>query len=284
MKRSNGQTPGGYPRAKRSYGQNFLIHRPTLETISQHAAQMDPKLIVELGTGTGSLTRHLAARVERVISLELDPDMVKWLDEQGELPENVELREADMLKLDIPGLYRELGHGPLSMVGNLPYNISTQMVFKLVEKADFLKGALLMFQKEVAERIAAPAGSKSYGILSVAAQYRADVRKLFDIPPTLFSPRPKVTSALVEFRFGPRPEGLVDEAAFFRVVKAAFSQRRKKLVNTLSAGLGLEKGVIRQAAEAAGIDPDVRPERLTVADFIMLTSKLLPKVKGDRTR
>ncbi len=269
-----------YPKAKRSYGQNFLVHKPTLETIAELAAKLDERRIIELGTGTGNLTRQLARRIERVISFELDPEMLEWLEKEADLPENVEVRRADILEVDFASLHAELGGGPLSVVGNLPYNISTQMVFRLVESAEFLKGALLMFQKEVAERITARPGGKDYGILSVVSQYRADVKRLFDLPPTLFTPRPKVTSSLVEFRFRQRPAMSCDETWLLRVVKAAFSQRRKKLVNTLSAGLGFEKGRVKSAIQAAGLDPDQRAEQLSVADFIKLSNRLSIHRKG----
>jgi len=140
-----------------------------------------------------------------------------------------------------------------------------------VDQADWISSALLMFQKEVACRISARPGSRDYGILSVISQYRADVQRVMDIPPTLFSPRPKVVSSVVSFSFRPSPfEAKTLDKRFLRVVKAAFSQRRKKLVNTLASGLGLSREVVTKSLENAGIKPDIRAENVAVSGFVSL--------------
>ena len=267
-----------HPFPKKSLGQNFLIHQPAIETIADIACRDAADVVIELGTGTGNLTLALAERCRRVISLEIDERLLSWHEYNRRLPGNVDLRRGDMLKLSYEALYNETGE-KLRIAGNLPYNISTQVVFEICRHSRFIKEAWLLFQKEVAERIVSPPGSKSYGILSVAARYSARAGKVLDLPPAMFRPRPKIHSSLVHFKFRESIEPTADDYDFFlKTIKASFSQRRKKIVNCLASFFRKKRPEMAIIMEAAGISPDLRAERLDVEQFVTLSNVLRQSV------
>ena len=268
------------PSPKKAFGQNFLIYQPAIQKIADLACRDAADLVVELGTGTGNLTLALAERCRKVISLEIDERLLKWHEHNQQLPVNVDLRRGDILKLSYGALAREAG-GKLSLAGNLPYNISTQVVFKICMQSRFIKESWLLFQKEVAERIVSPPGSKSYGILSVVAQYSARAEKVLDLPPSMFRPRPKIYSSLVHFKFRESIETPAEDYDFFlKTIKASFSQRRKKIVNCLASFFTQKRPDLEIILEAAGINSDIRAERLDVEQFVTLSNMLRQSVAG----
>ncbi len=258
-------------------GQNFLVHRQTAAAIVSRAGVGPDETVVELGVGLGSLTVPLAQRVARVIGLELDSGIIKWQRESGNLPDNVELRHQDLLKADFAELAGRCG-GRLKIMANLPYSISNPLLFKLIENRVVMGWAVLMLQKEVAERLTAPVGSKEYGVVSVLLGACASVKTLLHVGPEQFHPRPKVDSLVVRITFDPVPAGVSslpphDPAVLARVVKAAFQQRRKTLLNALAAASpGRDKQVVAKVLDGVGIDAGLRAERLTVADFVALAN------------
>jgi 16S rRNA (adenine1518-N6/adenine1519-N6)-dimethyltransferase len=264
----------GFPQPKRSLSQNFLIHHGTIETIVDLADIKPGDQIVELGVGLGTMTMELSKKVCRVIGIEIDERLIKWIQEKQTVPFNVELRHSDMLKVSLKSLADEI-KAPLKIIGNLPYNISSQVIFKLIEERNYINSAILMIQKEVAERVISGPGSKTYGILSVITGYCVDVTRLMDMPPSLFRPRPKVTSTLIKLAFR-EPVIVAKDFAFFRnIVRLAFQKRRKKLINALKGLPSFSQNEILCALKICGIDPGYRAEVLSVKDFVNLSNTLL---------
>lgn len=231
-------------------------------------------IFLEIGPGRGALTRALAPRVDRLVCIEIDRDLVAMLSRS--LPPNVTVVQGDVLRADIPSLVRELGAAPVRVAGNLPYNISSPILFKLIGAADggrILGDATLMLQKEVAERLAARPGSRAYGALAVQVARVADVQHHFVLPPGAFRPAPAVSSAVVSLRF--RQQLDADASTFERVVRGVFLQRRKTLLNAL-APVARSMGRSAEATlERAAIDGRLRPEALSPGDFARLARAML---------
>jgi 16S rRNA (adenine1518-N6/adenine1519-N6)-dimethyltransferase len=248
-------------RARKRFGQNFLHDPRIIERIVDAIDPQPGQRIVEIGPGQAALTRRLVQRAGHVVAIELDRDLAAWLRAQF-TAEQLTLIEADALAFD----WSTLGDAPLRIVGNLPYNISSPLLFRLLEFAAGVMDQHVMLQKEVVDRMVAPPGSRTYGRLSVMLQLRYRMARLFDVPRGAFNPPPKVTSSVV--RMIPRPAAElpdVDVTLFARVVAAAFNQRRKILSNAL-AGVAAPM----HFADAA-VDPAARAERLAVGDFVRLT-------------
>jgi 16S rRNA (adenine1518-N6/adenine1519-N6)-dimethyltransferase len=265
---------------KKKLGQNFLVHQQTAERIVDLAEITREDTIIELGVGLGALTVPLAAAARRVIGLELDAGIVRWWKNEGKLPGNVTLMHQDLLKADFNRLAEESGTR-LKIMANLPYSISNPLLFKLYEEREAVDWAVLMLQKEVGQRLIALPGSKEYGILSVLLAGTARVKKLMNVGPAQFHPRPRVDSVVVHIRFHPRPERAAnlpphDEKLLKNLVNAGFQQRRKTLVNALAASscLQFSKKTITVALAAVGLDPRVRAERLTTENFVELAREL----------
>ena len=260
----------------KSMGQNFLIQDWVPRGLVEGAGVGPENGVLEIGPGIGPLTAQLAAAAQKVVAVELDRSLLPVLDETLRDFSNVEILPADILKLDIPALVDEKFPGLTPMAcANLPYNITTPVITALIEAKRFACIAV-MIQREVALRICAAPGTADYGAFSVYCQYHAVPELLFDVGPECFVPAPKVTSSVI--RMVPRsapPEGVEDEKRFFRVVKAAFGQRRKTLLNALSAGLGgVDKERIKAAIAAAGLEENIRGERLGIPEFAALTRAL----------
>jgi 16S rRNA (adenine1518-N6/adenine1519-N6)-dimethyltransferase len=248
-------------RARKRFGQNFLHDRRAIDRIVDAIDPRPGQTIVEIGPGRAALTRELVRRAGHITAIEIDRDLAAWLRSEFP-PAQLTLVEADALELD----WSALTIGPLRVVGNLPYNISSPLLFRLVDFADRVIDQHFMLQKEVVDRMVAPPGSKTYGRLSVMLQLRYRMTKLFDVPRGAFTPPPKVTSSIV--RMVPRPPAelpAVDVVTFSKVVAAAFNQRRKILRNALG-GLIDEEAFI-----AAAVDPLARAETLGVDDYVRLT-------------
>jgi 16S rRNA (adenine1518-N6/adenine1519-N6)-dimethyltransferase len=250
-------------RARRRFSQNFLHDRHYIERI---VAAIDPRpgeRIVEIGPGLGALTAPLIGRAGSITAVEIDRDLAARL--RGRFaPQQLTLIEGDALALDWKALAMA-DQGPLRIVGNLPYHVSTPLLFTLLQIADRVRDQHFMLQKEVVDRMVAAPGSRDCGRLSVMLQFRYRLTRLFIVPPGAFAPAPQVSSAIVRLvPIAVSELPAVDEAAFARVVTAAFGQRRKTLRNALA-------GVLDEAAiRACGVDPGGRAERLAVADFVAL--------------
>ncbi len=260
-------------RAKKSWGQNFLGDEAILDTIARLAVERQGEVVVELGAGLGHLTARLLARGARVVAVERDRDMARVL--RGELGAAVRLLEADAARLDYRALAVEAGGGgPVAVVGNLPYHLSSPILFSLLDQADAVSRAVLLLQREVAERLSAAPGTKAWGLLSVLLQQRAEVTVERRVPPGAFLPPPKVESAVVRVAFGPSRAEVVDPARFRRLVKAGFAQRRKTLGNALRASRLGPPASMAAALRAAGIDAARRGETLAVAEWAALERAL----------
>lgn len=258
------------------FGQNFLVNEQVVETILDRAAPGADDTIVEFGVGLGSLTIPLARRVKRVLGIEIDSGIVRWHEEENTLPANVTLYHEDLLKTDFSRLATE-SDGPIRIIANLPYSISNPLLFKLIEEKAHIAQAVLMLQKEVAERLVAQPRTKAYGVLSVLLGSCAAITSLIKIGPEQFHPRPKVDSVVVRITFLPVPEAVRELQGFSpsllkELVKGAFQQRRKTIVNALaSAAVGTcDKETIGRYLEQAGIEPTRRADQITVPEYIAL--------------
>jgi len=265
---------------KKRFGQNFLIDKNISAKIVRLAEIQPEDTIIELGVGFGALTRHLAETCRKVIGLEIDSGIIRYHDEEASLPQNVTLLHQDILEADFTKLAEESG-GRLKIIANLPYSISNPLLFKLTDYRDKIEWAILMLQKEVAQRLTAKTGTKNYGILTVRMVACASVHKLLDLGPQHFHPRPKVDSQVVKISFFPEPQRAAalpdyDQVFFKRIIDAAFQQRRKTLINALSASnlIKADKKTIEAALEQLGLDNRIRGERLNFENFVALTNIL----------
>lgn len=271
-------TPGEYFRQRRDsrplkpFGQHFLSQPATAAKIVQSAALAPGEAVVEIGPGLGALTRFLLQQVEKVHLIEVDPAMVEYLRERAPA-EKVDIYRQDVLSFDFENLSGALGKR-LVVLGNLPYNISSPLLFRLLEAFPAIERAVFMVQKEVGMRFAASPGSKDYGVLSVLLGLYSRVQKLFAVGPGQFHPPPKVDSIVLRIDFiDTAPEGPGFD--FLRkLVSAAFQKRRKTLSNSLSGVFGLGPEVLKSAFEQAGIDARRRPETLSPPEFLCLARLL----------
>ncbi len=258
----------------KSLGQNFLIESWVPQDIAAASGAGESNVVLEIGPGIGPLTVELARRAGKVVAVELDRDLLPILKETLTDCPNVTVIPGDIMKLDLSQLVKEQFAGLTPMVcANLPYNITTPVLTLLLESGLF-SGITVMIQKEVAQRICAAPGRKDYGAFSVLCQYYADTELLFDVPKECFLPAPKVISAVVRLTPRPAPDCIHDQALFFRVVRGAFSQRRKTLLNALTSAFPLEKVELSRCIEAAGLPADVRGEKLSIPQFATLANQL----------
>jgi 16S rRNA (adenine1518-N6/adenine1519-N6)-dimethyltransferase len=256
------------PAPRKRFGQHFLRDGAIIERILAAVDPQPGQRIVEIGPGRGALTLPLLNHVRTLHAIELDRDLVARLVRIATGRGELVLHQADAVTFD----FAALAHGqPLRIVGNLPYSISTPLLFHLIAQTEAIDDMTFMLQKEVAERLAAGPGSKVYGRLSVMIQWRCDVERLFDVAPQAFAPPPKVHSSVVRLRPRPAPVAVGDPRRFSDVVRAAFSQRRKTLRNSLRALLDAA------AIHDAGIDPGCRAEELTLEEFARLSRAAVAK-------
>ena len=263
-------------RFSKSMGQNFLIQSWVPADIAHSSGAAPGKGVLEVGPGIGPLTRELSARADKVVSVELDKALYPILAETLADRDNVEIVPGDILKTDIAALAAEKLAGLDAIAcANLPYNITTPAITALIEAGCF-SAITVMIQREVALRICAAPGSSDYGAFSVFCQYHTTPELLFDVPNTCFLPAPKVTSSVIRLTPRPKSAEVDDEDFFFRVVRAAFAQRRKTLHNSLSAALGqpFSRDMVADAIAACGLRPDVRGERLSIPEFAALAKEL----------
>ncbi|MGB8425068.1 MAG: 16S rRNA (adenine(1518)-N(6)/adenine(1519)-N(6))-dimethyltransferase RsmA [Desulfobacterales bacterium] len=264
-------------RANKRLGQHFLADPAAAEMIVQAAGISSRDVVLEIGAGLGALTFPLARQAARLFTVEKDTRLADLLrakiDAGGQA--NVVVIEQDILRVDIEALAAEAG-GRLVVIGNLPYNISSQILIGLISARHAVQRAVLMFQSELAQRLTAGPGGRDYGRLTVMIQYCAEIEAVGRVAANKFFPRPKVDSSVLSIFFkSASPLSAPAEVFFFKVVRAAFGRRRKKLYNSLAGSdLGVSADEARQAIEQAGIDPSRRAETLAVGEFLALSASL----------
>ena len=263
-------------RFSKSLGQNFLTAAWVPRRIAEEALIAPGDGVLEVGPGVGCLTVELAERADRVLALELDERLRGVLAETLSEHPNVSVVFADAVKADLRSLCGEyLGPGPVRVCANLPYNVTSPLLTAFL-KAGCFESITVMVQKEVAARLCARPGTAEYGAFTLLVQWYAETEKLFDVPPDCFIPRPKVTSTVIRLlrRTAP-PVRVRDEEFFFSVVRAAFNQRRKTLVNAVSAGIrNAERADVERALAQMGLSPTVRGEALSAEQFAVLSDLL----------
>ena len=260
----------------KGFGQNFIIN-PGVPTKIVDAAGIDRSYgVIEIGPGIGVLTKEMAKRAGKVVAIEVDKRLPPVLAETLAGFDNVKVILQDVLKTDLRALVEQEFPGmPVAVCANLPYYITSPIIMKLLEDKLPVDNITVMVQKEAAERLAAIPGTRESGAVSCAVRYFANPRMMFTVQAGSFYPAPKVTSAVVRMDIRPTPAVQVpDEGAYFALVRAAFGQRRKTAANSIAAGLKLPRPQVAAALEAAGLDPRVRPEQLTLEDFAALDAAL----------
>ena len=268
---------------RKQLGQNFLVNKATANAVANCGKIKKDDIIIEVGVGLGALTQPIAEQAKEVIGLEVDSGLVRFHLEKLDLPDNVTLLHQDILKADFDDLYTR-SQAKLKIMANLPYSISNPFLFTLIEHREKMDWATVMLQKEVADRLTARPGTKQYGIPTVLLKSCATVKSLLTLKPAEFHPRPKIDSVVVRINFNEsmtHPPGSYDWPLFQKIVRAAFSQRRKTLLNTLTVGgffkeqaAGDKKKVKQSTKEAinnADIAENVRAETLDLEQFIDLS-------------
>lgn len=269
-------------RFSKSLGQNFLIDGNIVRSIVEKAEVGEEDYVLEIGPGIGTLTEELALRAKKVVAVEIDKKLIPILEQSIGKYENVEIINEDILEVDLGRLIEEKFQGKsVKVVANLPYYVTTPIVARLIEENLNIESIVVMVQKEVAERMAAPPGSKTYGSLSVLIDYFTKPEIVLSVPRTVFMPQPKIASAVIKLDLKKDLED-IDSDKLFKVVRASFSKRRKTVLNALSSyGFHIDKDRVRESLEKAGIDPSERAERLSTEDFIEI-SKSLPPLNIER--
>lgn len=264
-------------KASKRYGQNFLIDSTVLKKIIETSAIDEESMVLEIGPGLGTMTGLLCQRAGKVVAVEIDKDLIEPLKINMSGYSNFHLINADFMKLNLKKLFEEnFGDKKIKVIANLPYYITSPIIMKLLEEGINIDTITLMVQKEVAQRITASPGNKDYGVLTLSVQYYAMPEIVLIVPPEAFMPMPGVDSAVIHLTMREKPPvSLVDETLFFKVIKAAFNQRRKTLLNALKGShLKLEKDEIEAILHQCGIDPTRRGETLSMDEFAELSNKI----------
>ncbi len=261
----------------KKFGQNFLVDENVLKTIIDCSELSKDDCVLEIGPGLGVMTQVLCEKAGKVLAVEIDRELIPILKISLFGFENVKLINEDILKLNLKDVLNEnFGNSPVKVVANLPYYITTPIIMKLLEEDINLKSITIMVQKEVGERLAAAPGGKDYGALTVAVQYRCVPQKILVVPPESFVPQPEVESMVVRLDSREKPPvNVLNEKMYFRVVKASFGQRRKTLLNALTAGnLEKSKEELRIVLTNNGIDENRRGETLSLEEFAKIANEL----------
>lgn len=263
---------------KKSFGQNFLIDANVLDNIIKAAAIEEHDFVLEIGPGIGSLTQALAETGANVMAVEIDSNLIPILEQTLRGYENISILNEDILKIDLEKLIQEKSNGrQAKVVANLPYYITTPIVMGILEKKAPVKTITVMVQKEVAARMQAKPGEADYGALSLAVQYYTDAVLDFVVKPTCFIPQPKVDSAVITLQVLPQPKiKVMNEKLLFHLIKCAFGQRRKTLLNSLfnQAGLGISKESLTGIVQSLGLDERIRGEMLSIEQFGKLSDEI----------
>lgn len=266
-------------RFQKRYGQNFLIDANILDRIIEGAEITKDDCVLEIGPGIGTMTQRLAECAKKVIAVEIDKNLLPVLADTLSSYNNVTVINDDILKLDISGLSEKYNGGrPFKVVANLPYYITTPIIMELLEKKAPIVSITVMVQKEVADRMQTLPGSKDYGALSLAVRYYSEPEVITEVSKECFIPKPNVDSSVIRLKCHDKPPVSVnDEALMFRLIRAAFNQRRKTLVNAVGndSSVIYSKAQTLEALKAMGVDESIRGERLSLAQFAELTNVLL---------
>ncbi|MCM1365196.1 MAG: 16S rRNA (adenine(1518)-N(6)/adenine(1519)-N(6))-dimethyltransferase RsmA [Faecalibacterium sp.] len=260
----------------KALGQNFLVNPTVCPRMAEICGADENTGVIEVGAGIGVLTKELAMRAKKVVSIELDTRLLPVLDETLAEFDNVEVINADILKIDLHKLIEEKFQGMRVVVcANLPYYITSPVIMMLLESKLPIDAVTVMIQKEVADRLCADAGTRNAGAITVSVNYFADAAKMFDVSRGSFIPMPNVDSAVIKLDIKKEPDIHVsDEKKFFHMVKAAFSMRRKTALNSISSGMGLSKTMVADAIEKSGLSPNVRAEQMTMEQLAVLCEHL----------
>jgi 16S rRNA (adenine1518-N6/adenine1519-N6)-dimethyltransferase len=261
----------------KKFSQSFLIDTNVIKNIAAAGRILTEDIVVEIGAGIGVLTKNIAQIAKQVIAVEIDPHLVETLNDQLAGYSNIEIYFGDILNFDFQSIADKY-NTKIKVIGNVPYNISSPVIFHLLSHRFFISGFTLMLQKEVVQRLVSLPSNKNYGVPSVLLQIYAEVEKLFDVPATCFYPQPKVESSIIRGVFREKPFiEPVDEPFFSRLVKAAFAHRRKMLINNLKNAKfleGLLEVAIKEVLDAANIDSRRRGETLSLEEFVKLSNFL----------
>ena len=270
---------------QKKFGQNFLINTSILEEIIDAAEITKEDFVLEIGPGIGTMTQYLCEAAREVVAVEIDTNLIPILGDTLSAYDNVEVMNADILKVDIAKLADERNGGkPIKVVANLPYYITTPLIMGLFESHVPIDSITIMVQKEVADRMQEGPGSKEYGALSLAVQYYAKPEIVVNVPPSCFMPQPKVGSAVIRLTRHENPPVDVDnEKLMFQVIRASFNQRRKTLANGLNnfGSFSLGKEEIQKSIEELGVPVNIRGEALSLEQFAKLSNIINAKMKQD---
>ncbi|MCL2378140.1 MAG: 16S rRNA (adenine(1518)-N(6)/adenine(1519)-N(6))-dimethyltransferase RsmA [Defluviitaleaceae bacterium] len=258
---------------RKKLGQHFLVDTHVVEKIISAADLSAADCVLEIGPGPGGLTQALSAHAGHIVVVELDKQLIPVLESLFPGP-NITIIQGDILKINLPEILAPHAARPVKVVANLPYYITTPVIIYLLESGLPFKSITVMVQKEVARRMAASPGTKDYGSLTLAIKYHADVDLVANVPVNSFMPRPAVDSAVVQLHPRPQPPVTADKTQLFKIIHAAFNQRRKTLVNALAAGLEMDKAIIVNTLAECGLKPDVRGETLDMAAFAQIAAVL----------
>ena len=260
----------------KTLGQNFLVNPTVCPKIAEMGNAREGFGIIEIGTGIGVLTKELAMRADKVVAIEIDERLLPVLDETLADFDNVKIINADVMEVDLPELIEEEFSGlDVAVCANLPYYITSPIIMTLLEQRLPIKSITVMVQKEAGVRLCAKMGTRDMGAVTVAVNYFSEPKILFNVSRGSFMPAPNVDSCVVRFDIKEQtPEGVTDEKFFFKVVRGAFSQRRKTLANSVASSMGIEKSLVNSAIEQAGLSVSVRPEQLSMEQFIRFAEEL----------
>ncbi len=260
----------------KALGQNFLINPTVCPRMAENCGADENTGVIEIGAGIGVLTAELAKIAKKVVSIELDTRLLPVLEETLSDFDNIEVVNADVMKTDLHALIKEKFQGmDVVVCANLPYYITSPIITMLLEEKLPIKAITVMIQKEAADRLSTPVGSRDSGAITVCTNYYAEVKHLFNVSRGSFMPPPNVDSTVIKLEIRPEPAVKVsDEKKFFRMVKAAFAQRRKTAVNSIASGMGLSKNQVAEALQNSGLDVNVRAEKLTMEELAELSENL----------
>ncbi len=260
----------------KALGQNFLINPSVCPRMAEYSLADENTGVIEIGAGIGVLTAELAKIAKKVVCVELDTRLLPILDETLVDFDNIEIVNADVMKTDLKALIEEKFQGMEVVVcANLPYYITSPVITMLLESRLPIKAVTVMIQKEAADRLCTPVGSRDSGAITVCTNYYAEVKQLFNVSRGSFMPAPNVDSTVIRLDIREEPAVKVsDEKKFFKMVKAAFAQRRKTALNSISSGMGLPKSRIAEALRISGLDENVRAEKLTMEELALLCENL----------
>lgn len=259
----------------KALGQNFLINPSVCPRMAAAAVQNDNTGVIEIGPGIGVLTNELLKLAKKVVAIELDSRLIPILDENFSDCDNLKVINADVMELDLHELIRaEFAGMDVVVCANLPYYITSPIIMKLLEDKLPIKSITVMVQKEAAVRLSARPGSRDSSAITAAVSYYADAETLFGVSAGSFMPAPKVDSAVIKLTLREPDTTPRDEEELFRVIKAAFAQRRKTVLNSLSSSLPLDKAEMSDILVSADVDPSARAERLTLADFVRISDEV----------